>query len=134
MPDCYRHVNRRKFDLKAHLVFVTKYRKRLLSGAVDETLKISITRIAEERGWGIVAMETDIDHVHLLLSYDTTERVCDIAKTLKQQTTADLWARHGSWLAGKYWKRRIFWSDGYFACSIGEVSEATIRRYIENQG
>jgi putative transposase len=34
----------------------------------------------------------------------------------------------------KYWKKKIFWSDGYFACSIGEVSSATIQRYIETQG
>lgn len=134
MPDRYRHVNRRKFDLKAHPVFVTKHRKRLLFGAVEETSKESAIRLAEEHDWGIVAMETDADHVHLLLSYDTTERLCDIVKALKQRTTAGLWARRGAWLAKKYWKRRIFWSDGYFACSIGEASEATIRRYIENQG
>jgi len=134
MPDRHRRINRRKFDLKARLVFVTKHGKRLLFGTVDETLKDSITRMAEERGWDIAAMETSADHIHLLPSYDTTEGACDIAKALKQQTTADPWARHGSWLAKKYWRRRIFWSDGHFACSIGEVSEATIRLYIENQG
>lgn len=34
----------------------------------------------------------------------------------------------------KYRKKKIFWSDGYFACSIGEASTATIQRYIETQG
>ena len=33
-----------------------------------------------------------------------------------------------------YWKKKIFWSNGYFACSIGEVSSTTIQRYIESQG
>ena len=33
-----------------------------------------------------------------------------------------------------YWKKKIFWSDGYLACSIGEVSSATIQKYIESQG
>ncbi|MDO4337740.1 MAG: transposase [Eubacteriales bacterium] len=33
----------------------------------------------------------------------------------------------------KYWKKKIFWSDGYFACSIGKVSPATIQIYIESQ-
>jgi REP element-mobilizing transposase RayT len=37
-------------------------------------------------------------------------------------------------LSKQYWKKKIFWSDGYFACSIGEVSSATIQKYIENQG
>lgn len=42
--------------------------------------------------------------------------------------------QYGSFLSKQYWKKRIFWSDGYFACSIGEVSSATIQKYIESQG
>ena len=37
-------------------------------------------------------------------------------------------------ISKQYWKKKIFWSDGYFACSIGEVSSATIQKYIESQG
>ena len=79
-------------------------------------------------------METDKDHVHILLGYDTTDSVCNIVKTLKQETTHHLWQRLGFFLSNHYWKTRIFWSDGYFACSIGEVSSAIIQKYIENQG
>lgn len=79
-------------------------------------------------------MDTDKDHLHFLLSYDTTDRVSDIVATIKQQTTYDLWQRYGNILSRQYWKKKIFWSDGYFACSIGEVSSATIQRYIETQG
>lgn len=39
-----------------------------------------------------------------------------------------------SFLSECYWRHKIFWSDGYFACSIGEVSSATIQKYIESQG
>ena len=42
--------------------------------------------------------------------------------------------KYGSFLSKQYWKKKIFWSDGYFACSIGEVSSTTIQKYIENQG
>ena len=45
-----------------------------------------------------------------------------------------LWHKYGSLLSKQYWKKKIFWSDGYFACSIGEVSSATIQKYIESQG
>ncbi|WP_419013555.1 transposase, partial [Gallintestinimicrobium sp.] len=45
-----------------------------------------------------------------------------------------LWHKYGSFLSKQYWKKKIFWSDGYFACSIGEVSSTTIQKYIENQG
>lgn len=85
-------------------------------------------------GYEIIAIETDKDHIHFLLSYDTTDRVCDIVKIVKQETTYYLWHKYGSLLSKQYWKKKIFWSDGYFACSIGEVSSATIQKYIESQG
>lgn len=88
-------------------------------------------------GYGIIAMETDKDHIHFLLSYDTTDRVCDIVKAVKavkQETTYYLWQKYSSFLSKQYWKKKTFWSDGYFACSIGEVSSATVQKYIESQG
>mgnify|MGYP005838706753 FL=1 len=128
----YRH-NRRKYSLKVHIVLVTKYRK-LLQGSIADDVKQKILDIANTRGYEIIAMETDKDHIHFLLSYDTTDRVCDIVKIVKQETTYYLWQKYNSVLSKQYWKKKIFWSDGYFACSIGEVSSATIQKYIESQG
>ena len=129
----YRH-NRRKYSLKVHIVLVTKYRKQLLQGSIADDVKQKILDIANTRGYEIIAMETDKDHIHFLLSYDTTDQVCDIVKIIKQETTYHLWQKYSSVLSKQYWKEKIFWSDGYFACSIGEVSSATIQKYIESQG
>lgn len=126
----YRH-NRRKYSLKVHIVLVTKYRKQLLQGSIADDVKQKILDIANTRGYEIIAMETDKDHIHFLLSYDATDRVCDIVKIVKQETTYYLWQKYNSVLSKQYWKKKIFWSDGYFACSIGEVSSATIQKYIE---
>ena len=129
----YRH-NRRKYSLKVHIVLVTKYRKQLLQGSIADDVKQKILDIANTRGYEIIAMETDKDHIHFLLSYDATDRVCDIVKIVKQETTYYLWQKYNSILSKQYWKKKIFWSDGYFACSIGEVSSATIQKYIESPG
>lgn len=129
----YRH-NRRKYSLKVHIVLVTKYRKQLLKGSIADDVKQKILDIANTRSYEIIAMETDKDHIHFLLSYDATDRVCDIVKIVKQETTHYLWQKYNSVLSKQYWKKKIFWSDGYFACSIGEVSSATIQKYIESQG
>ena len=129
----YRH-NRRKYSLKVHIVLVTKYRKQLLQGSIADDVKQKILDIANTRGYEIIAMETDKDHIHFLLSYDATDRVCDIVKIVKQETTYYLWQKYNSVLSKQYWNKKIFWSDGYFACSIGEVSSATIQKYIESQG
>lgn len=129
----YNRHNRRKYSLKVHIVLVTKYRK-LLQGSIADDVKQKILDIANTRGYEIIAMETDKDHIHFLLSYDATDRVCDIVKIVKQETTYYLWQKYNSILSKQYWKKKIFWSDGYFACSIGEVSSATIQKYIESQG
>lgn len=129
----YRH-NRRKYSLKVHIVLVTRYLKQLLQGSIADDVKQKILDIANTRGYEIIAMETDKDHIHFLLSYDVTDRVCDIVKIVKQETTYYLWQKYNSVLSKQYWKKKIFWSDGYFACSIGEVSSATIQKYIESQG
>ena len=134
MDHRYNRHNRRKYSLKVHIVLVTKYRKQLLQGSIDDDVKQKILDIANTRGCEIIAMETDKDHIHFLLSYDATDRVCDIVKIVKQETTYYLWQKYNSVLSKQYWKKKIFWSDGYFACSIGEVSSATIQKYIESQG
>ena len=134
MDNRYNRHNRRKYSLKVHIVLVTKYRKKLLKGSITDDVKQKIFDIANTRGYEIIAMEADKDHMHFLISYDTTDRVCDIVKIVKQETTYYLWQKYGSFLSKQYWKKKIFWSDGYFACSIGEVSSTTIQKYIENQG
>ena len=134
MHNRYIRHNRRKYNLKVHIVLVTKYRKQLLKGSVADDVKQKIFDIANIRGYEIITMETDKDHIHILLSYDTTDRVCDIVKIVKQETTHYLWQKYSSYLSKQDWKKKTFWSDGYFVCSIGEVSSATIQKYIENQG
>ena len=134
MDNRYNRHNRWKYSLKVHIVLVTKYRKKLLKGSIADDVKQKIFDIANTRGYEIIAMEADKDHMHFLISYDTTDRVCDIVKIVKQETTYYLWQKYGSFLSKQYWKKKIFWSDGYFACSIGEVSSATIQKYIESQG
>uniref|UniRef100_UPI003FF00960 IS200/IS605 family transposase n=1 Tax=Catenibacterium mitsuokai TaxID=100886 RepID=UPI003FF00960 len=122
------------FLLVISYCLVTKYRKQLLKGSITDDVKQEILDIANTRGYKIIAIETDKDHIHFLLSYDTTDRVCDIVKIVKQATTYHLWHKYSSILSKQYWKEKTFWSDGYFACSIGEVSSATIQKYVESQG
>ena len=130
----YNHKNRRKYNLKVHIVIVTKYRKKILKDSLAEDVKQYILDIASEKGYEILAMETDKDHIHFLIGYDCTDCVANIVKIVKQKTTYLLWQKYNRYPSKCYWKKKIFWSDGYFACSIGEVSTATIQRYIETQG
>ena len=53
---------------------------------------------------------------------------------LKSYTTYHIWKRYPQYLQKQFWKEHTFWRDGYFACSVGNVSEEMLKRYIGNQG
>ena len=80
MDNRYNRHNRRKYSLKVHIVLVTKYRKQLLKGSIADDVKQKIFDIANTHGYEIIAMDTDKDHMHFLICYDTTDRVSTLLR------------------------------------------------------
>ena len=101
MDNRYNRHSRRKYSLKVHIVPVIKYRKQLLKVSISDDVKQKIFDIANTRGYEIIAMETGKDHIRFLISYATTDRVCDIVKIVKQETTYYLWQKYGSFLSNQ---------------------------------
>ena len=132
--DRYRHRKHSKGILQCHLIFVTKFRKPVLTREHAKTCKQFLMDIADLNGWQIREMETDTDHIHILIEYPPTVSISNIVRGLKQKSTFYMWKRFRPYLRRFYWYTDYLWSDGYFYCSIGEVSEEIIRRYIQNQG
>ena len=130
----YTSKNRHKYYLKCHLIFDCKYRKPLLQYGLDIVVKQLFQKISESSEFSIDIMETDKDHIHLLISYPPSISVTSIVRKLKQESVHHLWLHYYSFLKKEFWKEHTFWSDGYFVCSIGEANPDTIRKYIENQG
>ena len=110
-----------------------KYRKKLLINNFDNIVKNVILEISYRSNFIIDILETDEDHIHMLISYPPKFSVTSIVRKLKQETTINLWKNYPKFLSKHFWKELTFWSDGYFACSIGEANPETIKRYIENQ-
>lgn len=71
---------------------------------------------------------------HILLDYNPNTSVSKIVKQLKQYTTYHMWEKYEKQLSKIYWKKRVLWSDVYFACSIWQVSQDVIEKYILTQG
>ena len=131
----YTSINRHKYYLKVHLVFVCKYRKQLLvNNDIDLMVKEIFKNIESKSDFIIDIVDSDKDHIHLLVSYPPKISISSIVRKLKQESTTTLWKYFPVYLSKHFWNEHTFWSDGYFACSIGEASPETIRRYIENQG
>ncbi|WP_263432867.1 IS200/IS605 family transposase [Metabacillus rhizolycopersici] len=116
-----------------HLIFVCKYRKKLFI-PLGNNVKQLMHDIANRYHFRIVEMEVDKNHIHLLIHYEPKMSILEIVRLLKQMTTLHIWKQHEKYLVKHFWKERTFWSDGYFACSIGNVSRETIQKYIQEQG
>lgn len=134
----YHHRGHNKTKLLVHLIFVTKYRKQILAGALDADVKQLLFESAKRHHWYIRTMETDKDHIHILLQYPPDDSIRRITSVLKQESTYHIWRiRNGEYvnfLKRYYWAEHTLWSDGYFAASVGDASEETIRKYIASQG
>jgi len=115
-------------SLGLHVVWCPKYRGRLLGGRgalrVDELLD----GIAGEGDWQIVAREVMPDHVHISVRVRPTDSPAELSRKFKGRTARVCQAEF-AWLG----RGRVLWSKSYFAASVGYVSEATVRRYIEHQ-
>ena len=68
------------YAIQYHVVWCVKYRKKIINEAVETRLKEILTEIARDNGFSISELNTDKDHIHFLLSYDTTERVATSLK------------------------------------------------------
>lgn len=122
-----------KTSLKIHLIFVVKYRKKLLV-PLGETMKNIFSEISKEKDFTIEIMEVDKDHIHSIIDFSPTVSVAQITRYLKQVSTIRIWKLYFPLLSKHFRKGRTFWSDGYFACTIGNASTETVRKYIESQG
>ncbi|WP_208355942.1 IS200/IS605 family transposase, partial [Helicobacter pylori] len=82
----YISTNRSKHNLKAHLILVCKYRKKLLQGDLNHFIKSVIEEIAAQSHFIIIAMESDIDHLHLMVQYIPRMSISSIIAKIKQIT------------------------------------------------
>lgn len=132
----YKSSSHAKFLLKAHVIFVTKYRKKILVNAINDAMKQILFDIANESDFTIETMESENgDHIHMLIDYPPQISISSIVNRLKSMSTNRIW--QGGWttfLKQRFWAEHTFWSDGYFAASTGDVSTEAIQRYIEEQG
>ena len=122
-----------RYLLMAHLIFTVKYRKKLLIKYGD-VVKAKMEEIASRNDFEIDTIEVDQNHIHVLVSYTPKVSIASMVRALKGETTYLLWEYYEPDLRRHFWKKNMFWTAGYFACSVGNASQEVIRQYIENQG
>ena len=117
--------------LLVHLVFIPKYRQRVLQGPVAARLEVLLRQAAEVNDWLFLELAVQPDHLHLLLQLHPRQSIASVVKTLKGGTSRILRNEYPE-LEEFLWGTS-FWSDGYFAETVGRTNEAVVSDYIRRQ-
>jgi len=127
----YRKSAHAVFDLKYHVVWITKYRYKVLRGRIAERARDLIRQICEAREVVIVRGAVSPDHIHMLLSAPAHLSPAKLVQYIKGRSSRRLQDEFPE-LRKRYWGQHL-WGRGYFCATVGAVDEKTIQEYIENQ-
>lgn len=120
------------FALHVHLVFVTKYRKRVFTKQILSEMEEIFQDVCKDFEAVLVEFDGEKDHVHLLVNYPPKVAVSRLVNSLKG-VSSRLLRKKGHPSIFKYLWGESLWSPSYFAGSCGGAPISVIRKYIEQQ-
>ena len=120
-----------KTDLKVHLIWIPKYRKRVLVGPVAIRARDILRQVAMEHELEIITGKVSADHVHMFIGYRPTQSISKMVQWLKG-TSSRVLLQEFAHLRKQFWGRH-FWARGYMAVSSGNITDEMIQAYIEEQ-
>ncbi|QQK75682.1 IS200/IS605 family transposase [Salicibibacter cibarius] len=129
--DEYKRSSHAVYDIKYHIIWVTKYRYHVLRGDIARRVRELIRQGCEARGITILQGSVGKDHIHLLLSCPPSIAPSKILQYLKGRSSRLIQDEFPA-LKKRYWGQHL-WARGYFCATVGNVTEEIIRNYIENQ-
>ncbi len=119
------------YDTQYHLVWAPKYRKKILTGAVNERMRELLFEIAESYRIEVEELEVSVDHVHVFCSFPPKLSLTQVVTCLKSLSARTIFREYPQ-LRRQLWGGE-FWEDGFFARTVGDrVTAEVIQRYIQN--
>ena len=119
------------YEIKYHVVWTTKYRYKVLTGAIARRLQELIRQGCEARNITIIKGNIRGDHVHILISCPPSLAPSKILQYLKGRSSRLLQDEFPE-IKKRYWGQHL-WARGYFCATVGNVDEEIIKKYIETQ-
>ena len=117
--------------LVVHLIFVTKYRRKLLDGAMIGQMREAFLSAAERLEVEILEVDGEADHVHVLVAYPPKLPVSVLVNNLKSMSSR--YVRKLNTHLPKQSNSGVLWSRSYFACSAGGATIETLKAYVRSQ-
>ena len=127
----YREGAHTVYDIKMHLVWVTKYRHKVLRGEVGIRTRDLVRQVCAARELKILKGHVGVDHVHLLVSMPPSLSVSQMMQYIKGKSSRVMLQEFAE-LRRRYWGQHL-WARGYFCASSGTVTDEMIKAYIEDQ-
>ena len=129
--DHYRRTSHTKFDIKLHFVWITKYRKPLLTGSIAVRTRDLVRQICTELEVDIIKGHVSKDHVHLYVSCPPHVSPSYLMQRVKGRSSRKLISEFAA-IRKACWGRHV-WARGFFVASSDNVTDEVIREYIETQ-
>ena len=126
----YQSLSHTTWDCKYHVVFIPKYRKKSIYGALRKHLGEIFRELAQQRDCEVVEGHLMIDHVHICLSVPPKYSVSNVVGFIKGKSAISI-ARHFGGRQRNF-TGEVFWARGYFVSTVG-LDEEMVRAYIRNQ-
>ena len=120
-----------KTDLKVHIIWIPKYRKKVLTGQVAIRARDILRQIAMEHELDVISGKISKDHIHMFIGYRPTQNVSKIVQWLKGISSRILLSEFAH-LRKQFWGRHL-WARGYLAVSSGNITDEMIQKYIDEQ-
>ena len=119
------------YSLQYHIVWCTKYRRKVLTGGADDDCKALLLSLSEEYRFRILAMEVMPDHIHLLIDASPQFNIPDMIRIMKGVTARKLFLLHPE-MKEKLWGGHL-WNPSYCVVTVSDRSLAQVEKYIESQ-
>jgi putative transposase len=127
----YRKLSHVVYKCDYHIVWVPKYRFRILTGEIKALLEEDIKMLCEWKNCEIQEMSVQVDHIHIVVSIPPKVSVSDLMGILKGKLAIKLFKSYPKMKQKPYWGNH-FWARGYFVSTVG-IDEDMIRRYVKYQ-
>ena len=119
-----------RWKCQYHIVFIPKYRRKVIYGRVKAEIREILRTLCRYKKVEIIEGAVCVDHVHLCLSIPPKLAISEFMGYLKGKSALMIYDKHPE-LGNKF--ERDFWARRYYVSTIGNVDEATIRKYIREQ-
>ena len=133
MENANRSSSHAVYNLKLHVIFVTKYRRKTLSPELLDYLEVAFGEILEAWRGKLVEFGGEPDHIHMLVDIHPALNISVLVNNLKTASARRARNRFAEHLS-PFYRKPLFWSRAYFVGSVGGATLETVRAYVEAQG